>query len=50
MCLTPVEMWKILGYVGNEWLKALFNKVLIEGKMPKHLRKSFIRKTSISDN
>jgi len=35
---VPVEVWKILGDVSIGWLKDLFNKVLIEGKMPEGWR------------
>jgi len=35
-------VWKILGDVSIGWLKDLFNKVLIEGKMPEDWRKNFI--------
>ena len=39
---VPVEVRKMLGDVSIGWLKNLFNKVLIEGKMPEDWRKSFI--------
>jgi len=32
------EVWKVLKDVSIEWLKNLFNKVLVERKMPKDWR------------
>jgi len=31
---VSVEVWKILGNISIRWLKDIFNKLLIEGKMP----------------
>jgi len=31
---VPAEVWKILGDASIGWLKDLFNKVLVDGKMP----------------
>jgi len=39
---VPVKVWTILRDVIIGWLKDLFNKVLIEGKIPEDWRKSFI--------
>ncbi|KAL4149333.1 hypothetical protein QTP88_003299 [Uroleucon formosanum] len=39
---VPAEVWKILENVSIRWLKGLFKKVLMEGKMPEVWRKSFI--------
>jgi hypothetical protein len=38
---VPVEVWRILGDVSIGWLKDLFNKVLMEGKMPEDRRKFY---------
>jgi len=39
---VPVEVCKILGDVSVGWLKDLFNKVMVERKMPEDWRKSFV--------
>ncbi|KAL4104538.1 hypothetical protein QTP88_019833 [Uroleucon formosanum] len=44
----PVEVWKILGNVSIRWLKDLFNKMLIEGKMPEVWRKDMYDSSSTS--
>jgi len=37
-----VEVWKMLEYVGVRWLKDLFNKMIVEEKMPNKCKKSIV--------
>jgi len=39
---VQVEVWKALRYIDIKWLKDLFNKVIVEGKMLNEWRKSVI--------
>ena len=39
---VPVEVWKVLGSLGIQWLTKFFNKILVEGKIPEAWRKSCV--------